>query len=108
MTVKLHLVGEEVQAVVDAGARASVVGKCPVCKLGIWKRARKVKVKQGDGSSLGGNFVVKTSFKVMYSSAVLCKYATDAEVLDNGNRNVILRLSWLMETDFRWTLKTGA
>ena len=93
MTVKLHLVGEEVQAVVDAGASASVVGKCPARKLVMWKRARKVKVRLGDGSSLGGNFVVNTSFKVMYSSLVMCKYAVDAEVLDNGNRNVILRLS---------------
>ena len=70
LTVKLHLAGEEIEAVVDTGASASVVGKHLARKLGIWKRARKVKVRQGDGSYLGGNFVVNTSFKVMDSSSV--------------------------------------
>ena len=50
--VKVHLAGEEVEAVVDTGASASVVGKRLARKLGIWKRARKVKVRQGDGSYL--------------------------------------------------------
>ena len=45
LTLKLHLAGEEVEAVVDTGASASVVGKCLARKLGIWKGARKVKVK---------------------------------------------------------------
>ena len=44
MTVKVHLAGEEVEAVVDTGASASVVGKRLAPKLGIWKRAKKVKV----------------------------------------------------------------
>ena len=52
-------------------------------------------VRQGDGSSLLGNFVVKTSFKVMDSSSVLGKFAMDAEVLDIGNRDGILCLSSL-------------
>ena len=96
-TVKLHLAGEEVEAVVDTGASASVVGTRLARKLGIWKRARKVKVRKGDGSSLGGNFVVNTMFKVMELSSALGKFAMDAEVLDIGNRDVILGLSWLME-----------
>ena len=74
-----------------------VVGKHLACKLGIWKRARKVKFKQGDRSILRGNFVVNTKFKVMDSFLVLGKFAIDAEVLDIGNRNVILGLSWLTE-----------
>ena len=45
LTIKLHLAGQEVEAVVNTGASASVVGKYLAHKLGIWKRARKVKVK---------------------------------------------------------------
>ena len=52
-----------------------------------------MKVKQGDGSYLGGNFVVNTTFKVMDSSSVLDKFMMDAEVLDIGNRDMILGLS---------------
>ena len=94
MTVNLHLAVEEVPAVVDTGATDSVVGKRLRRKLGIWKQARKVKVSQEDGSSLGGNFVLNTTFKVMDSSLVLGKFAMDTEVLDIGNRDVILGLSW--------------
>ena len=68
LTVKLQLEGEQVEAVVDNGASASVVGKRLARKLGIWKIVRKVKVRQGDGSHLGGNFVLNTMFKVMDSS----------------------------------------
>ena len=93
MTVKLHLAEEEVEAVVDTGVSALVVGKHQACKLGIWKRARKVKVRQGDGSHLEENFVVNTMFKVIDSFSILGKLAMDAEVLDIGNRNVIFRLS---------------
>ena len=35
----------------DCGASAPVIGMHLACKLGIWKRARKIKVKQGDESS---------------------------------------------------------
>ena len=90
MIVKLYLVGEEVEAVIDTGVSASVVGKRLARKLGIWKRAKKVKVRQGDGCYLGGNFVVNTAFKVMDFSTVLGKFAINAEVLDIGNRDVIL------------------
>ena len=47
-----------------------------------------------------GNFVVNTSFKVMDSSSVLGKFAMEGEVLDIGNRDVILRLLWLTENGF--------
>ena len=73
----------------DTEASASVVEKCLAHKLGIWKRARKVKVREGDGSSLGGNFVLNTTFKVKNSSFVLGQFVVDAEVLDIGNRDVI-------------------
>ena len=48
MTVELYLAGEEVDAIVDTGASASVVGNRLAHKLGIWNKARKVKVRQGD------------------------------------------------------------
>ena len=41
--------------------------------------------------------MVKTSFKIKESSSVLGKFAIDAEVLNLGNRDMILGLSWLME-----------
>ena len=84
----------------DTGASPSVVEKRLAYKLGIWKRARKVKVRQGDGSYLGGNFVVNTTFKVMDLFSVLGKFVMDADVLDIGNRDVILGLSWLTENGF--------
>ena len=84
----------------DTEASTSVVGKCLAHKLGIWKRARKVKVRQGDGSFFGGNFVVNTSFKVIDSVSVLGKFGMDAEVLNIGNRDVIVSLSWLTENGF--------
>ena len=93
LTAKLYLAGEEVEAVVDTGASASVVEKHLACKLEIWKRAKKVKVKQGDGSFLGANFVVNTTFKVIDFFLVLGKFATDTEVLDIGNRDMLLGLS---------------
>ena len=100
LTVKLHLAGEEIEAVVDTGESASVVGKRLSCKLGIWKRARKAKVTQGYGSHLGGNFLVNTTLEVMDSYSVLGKFAMDAKVLDIRNRDVILGFSWLTENGF--------
>ena len=44
LIAKLHLAGEEVEAIVNTGASASVVGKCFARKLGIRKRFRKVNV----------------------------------------------------------------
>ena len=73
----------------DCGASAPVIGMRLARKLGIWKRARKVKVRQGDGSSLDGKFVANASFKAYNSSSVLCRFPLDAEVLDIGNRDVI-------------------
>ena len=96
----LHLTREEAEAVVDTRASASVVGKRLAHKVGIWERAKKVKVRQGCGSYLGGDFVVNVTFKVMDSSSVLGKCAMATEVLDMGNRDVTLGLSWLTENGF--------
>ena len=92
----------------DCAASTPVVGKRIAKKLGVWKRARKVNVRQGDGSHLsGGNFIVNTSFKVFdlvsspTSPTVLRKFSLDAEVLHIGNQDCILGLSWLSENVFR-------
>ena len=76
-------------------------------KLGVWKRARKVNVRQGDGSHLsGGHFIVNTSFKVFdfiaspTSPTVLGEFSSDAKVWDIGNKDCILGLSWLTENGF--------
>ena len=44
--------------------------------------------------------MVNTTFKVMDLFSVLGKFAMDAEVLDIGNRDVILGLAWLTENGF--------
>ena len=100
LMVRIQLAGEEVEAVIDSGASAPVVGERLGIKLGIWKRARKIKVRQGDGSCLNGKFVVNTSFKVQDTSLGWVKFKMDAEVLDIRNREVILGLSWLTENGF--------
>ena len=46
------------------------------------------------------NFVVHTTFKIMDSNLLAGKFTIDAEVLNIGNRDVILRLSWLTEYRF--------
>ena len=96
----MHLAGEEVATVVDTGASASVVGKHLATKLGIWKRTRRFKIRYENGSHLGGNFVVLTTFKVMDSYLVLGKFGMDMEVLDIWNRDAILGLSWSTENAF--------
>ena len=79
----------------DSAASAAVVVKRLACRMGIWKRASKISVKQGDGSFLiGGNFIVNSSFKVFDSShALLGKFSLYAEVLDIGKKDCILCLS---------------
>jgi len=101
LTVRITIAGEEVDAVVDTGASAPVIGERIAKKLGCWKRARKVKVRQGDGSTLiGGKYVVNTTFKVFSEGSLLGRFTLDAEVLDIGKRDVILGLSWLEEHGF--------
>ena len=85
---------------VDTGASASAVGNYLADKLGIWKRVRKVKVRQGYRSHLVGNFVANTTFKVTDCCLVLGNFAMDAEVLDMGHRYIILGLSLLTENGF--------
>jgi len=95
------IAGEEVDAVVDTGASAPVIGERIAKKLGCWKRARKVKVRQGDGSTLaGGKYVVNTMFKVFSKGSLLGRFTLGAKVLDIGKRDIILGLFWLEEHGF--------
>ena len=83
---------------IDNVTSTPVVGKRLAIKIDIWKRARKVNVKQGDGSTLsGGNYVVNSLFRVYSKGSLLGKFSLDAEVLDLGKKDVILGLSWLVE-----------
>ena len=45
LIVKFHLAEPNVEVVVNTVASASLEGECLASKLGIWKRARKVKVR---------------------------------------------------------------
>jgi len=101
LTVRFTIAGEEVDAKVDTGASAPVIGERIAKKLGCWKRARKVKVGQGDGSTLArGKYVVNTMFNVFSEGSLLGRFTLDTEVLDIGKRDVILGLSWLEEHGF--------
>jgi len=101
LTVRITIAGDEVEAVVDTGASGPVIGERIVKKLGCWKRARKVRVRQGDGSTLaGGKYVVNTTLKVFSEGSLLGRFTLDAEVLDIGKWDVILELSWLEEHRF--------
>ena len=81
------------EVVVDTGASALVIGRRLAVKLGVWKKVRKVKMKQKDGSSLVRKYVINTSFGVYDSSSVLVKFVIDAEVLNIRSRDIILGLS---------------
>ena len=75
-------------------------------KIRSLKQRMKVKISQADGSSLkGGTQVVNTSFKFLVqenhlSIDGLLDFSFDAEVLDIGQREMIIGLSWLQENDF--------
>jgi len=102
LTVHIYIAGMEVKVIVDSGASPAVVGDKVAKKLGVWKRERKVKAKQGDRSHLsGGNFLINHWFQVFSSPGVsLGKFSLYAEVLDIGKKDVVLRLSWLNENGF--------
>ena len=98
---------EEVEGIVNCEASAPVVEKRLAKKVGVWKRVRKVNVRQADGSHVSvGNFIVNTSFKVYdfvsspASPTVLCKFSLDAEFLYIRKKNCILGLSWLTANGF--------
>ena len=81
LRVKLDLVGEEVEAVMDTGASASIVGKRLAHMLGICTRVRKINIRQRDRCFLETNLVVNNLFQTIDSSLVLGRFVIDAKVL---------------------------
>ena len=89
-----------VEAVIDPSATAPVVGPKIAKRMGVWKRAKSIRVKQGDDSFMkGGKFVVNSQFSftaLKHNN----QYPIDAEVLNIGHRDMIIGLSWLKENAF--------
>ena len=81
MTVKLYITRTNVEAVVDTGASASIVGKRLAHMLGICTRVRKINIRQRDRCFLETNLVVNNLFQTIDSSLVLGKFVIDAKVL---------------------------
>jgi len=100
LRVRIYIAEEEVEAVVDSGTSSPIVLNGLAYKLGICNSGRKIKVRQGDGRSLAGNFVGNTGFRILDSSSVVGKFLIDAEILYIRNWDVILSYSWLIETGF--------
>ena len=111
MTVPIKIAGTIVEAVIDCGASGPVVGRTIACRMGIWKRVRKINIRQADGTKIkGGHYVVNTSF--VFPGAIggpisaenqdhnFNKFPLDAEVFDIGQKDVVLDLSWLKENNF--------
>ena len=93
LIVKLYITKEEVEAVVDTKPSASAGGKHLVGKFGMWKRARNVNVRQGDGGFWEGNYILNSWFKLKNFFLVLGKFAMDVGGLNIGHSNVLFRLS---------------
>ena len=81
--------------------------------MGVWKRARKINVRQADKLKLrGGHYVINDAIviaeaKSINNSAgtvdtktVVNKFLLDAEVFDIGQKEVVLGLLWLKENGF--------
>ena len=98
--------GIRAEGVLDTAAFGPVVNPKLAKKLGSLKRRMKARISQADSGSLkGGTRVFNTSFKFLkqenYSSIDgLLDFSFDAEVLDIGQREMIIGLSWLQENDF--------
>ena len=78
MMVRIHIIGEDVEAIIDSRESALVIGLRIAAKLGALKRARKVKVRQGDRSHLSKEkYMVKTLFSVFSSGDFPGKFPSD-------------------------------
>ena len=101
------------EAIIDCGASGPVVGRAIVSRLGVWKRARKIHIRQADKSKLrGGHYIINDSIIIpgaitntsipdpSLKPNITNKFVLDAEVFDIGQKEVILGLSWLKENGF--------
>ena len=95
LTVPVKIAGIFINAIVDCGASGPVIGPKIAKRLGVWKRAKKINIQQGDGMTIkGGKYVANTHIWIKTREASeLRKFALDAEVLDIGPRDAILDLS---------------
>ena len=61
LTVPITVAETTVHSVIDIAASAPMVGKAIACKMGIYKRAKKVHVHQVDKTKVkGGKYVVNS------------------------------------------------
>ena len=52
-------------AIIDCGASAPVIGEKIAKRLGVWRRAHKITIRQGDGSRMkGGDTVANTQITI--------------------------------------------
>ena len=55
-----------VHAVIDIAASMPIVSKAIACKMGIWKRVKKVHIHQVDKTKVkGAKYVVNSSFTIL-------------------------------------------
>ena len=82
----------DVEAVIDLGTTAPILGPRIAKWMGVWKQAKSIRVKQGDGSFMkGGKFAVNSQFSftaLKHNN----QYPIDTEVLDIGYRDIIIGL----------------
>ena len=94
LTVQILIAGEEVEAIVESSASAPVIESRIAKKLSVLKRARKVKVRQGDESYVSRRkYGVNTLISVSSCGDFVGKFPLDVEVLDIGKRAIVLSLS---------------
>ena len=94
------MASEWIEAVVDSGANAPVIGNRLDCKLGVCKSAREVRVKQGNVFGLEEMYLWNTHIKVINAGSQWVRFGLYDVVLDIGDRDCILGLPLLDEKGF--------
>ena len=86
LTVPVKISGIVINAIVDCSISAPIIGPKVAKCLGVWKRAKKMKIEQGDGSSIkGGKYIINTTISMKTKKAFELKlFALDAEVANIG------------------------
>ena len=97
LIVPVKIAGIFINAIVDCGASGPVIGPKITKRLGVWKRAKKINIQQGDGTTMeGGKYVANTHIWIKTGEvSELKKFTLDTKVLDIGLQDTILGLSWL-------------
>ena len=108
LTIDVKIAGLTVKAIVDCGASAPIMGPRIAKRLGVWRKAHKLDIHQGDGSKLrGGRYVANTRFSTIVNTintntntpnaTEMKMFDLDVEVVNIGSRDLILGTSWLEE-----------